>query len=150
MSSNEWTPTVPGHTADLHHRSGVEEPEPEQDGAADDVAAQDVIGLDVERHGEAVVVRVRGEVDALTSPLLTELIHEQVAQLPAIIVLHLGDVTFLGSSGLAALIKARDLSRQRDLGLRLVCNAHAVLRPLVATGLADQFDIYDDLAAALD
>jgi hypothetical protein len=33
--------------------------------------------------------------------------------------------------------------------LRLVSASHAVLRPLAATGLSNEFDVYDNTAAAL-
>jgi anti-sigma B factor antagonist len=150
VSSNEWTPTVPDHTADLRNPSDSGAPDTEMVVlGADDAVPSDVLDLDVERRGDAVVVLVRGEVDALTTPLFTDLIDEQLDNNPVTIVLDLNQVTFLGSSGLAALINARDQTTQRAIKLRLVCAAHAVLRPLAATGLVDQFDIYPDLDAAL-
>jgi anti-sigma B factor antagonist len=150
VSSNEWTPTVPGHTADLQNMAEPAEPDPEMVVlAADDAVPTDVLDVSVERHGDAVVLLARGEVDALTTPLFSEQIDEQLDNDPMTIVLDLDKVTFLGSSGLAALINAKEQTNQRGIELRLVCRAHAVLRPLAATGLADQFDIYPDLAAAL-
>jgi anti-sigma B factor antagonist len=150
VSSNEWTPIVPDQAADLHNSPDSGEQEVETVAlAAEDAVPADVIHLAVQRHGDAVVLQVVGEVDALTTPLLTEQINEQLGNDPVTIVLDLDRVTFLGSSGLAALINAKDQAAQRGIRLRLVCTTHAVLRPLAATGLADQFDTYDDVAAAL-
>jgi anti-sigma B factor antagonist len=150
VSSNEWTPTVPGHTADLQNMAEPTEPDTEMVVlGTDDAVPTDVLDVTVERHGDAVVLLVRGEVDALTTPLFSDQIDEQLDNNPVKIVLDLDKVTFLGSSGLAALINAKEQTGRRGIDLRLVCTAHAVLRPLAATGLVDQFDIYPDLAAAL-
>jgi anti-sigma B factor antagonist len=150
VSSNEWTPTVPDPAANLHNSPDSGEQEVETVLlAAEDAVPADVIHLTVHVHDDAVVLQVEGEVDALTTPLLTEQINEQLGNDPVTIVLDLDRVTFLGSSGLAGLINAKDQATQRGIQLRLVCTAHAVLRPLAATGLADQFNIYDDVATAL-
>jgi anti-sigma B factor antagonist len=66
------------------------------------------------------------------------------------LVIDMSSVGFLGSSGLAALVTARDDATERRVTLRLVSADHAVLRPLTATGLAELFDIYPDLETALD
>jgi len=48
-------------------------------------------------------------------------------------------VSFLGSSGLAVLVEARDHAQQGGHQLRLVCSSRIVLRALEATGLRDLF-----------
>jgi anti-sigma B factor antagonist len=126
--------------------------EPGQDVAmarADDAVAEQVVDLDVERDGDVVVVRVAGEVDMLTTPMVSELISEQLGTDLSTLVLDMRRVGFLGSSGLAALVTARDEASSQGVALRLVSADHAVLRPLTATGLAELFDIYPDLETAL-
>lgn len=147
MSSSEWTPAVPGHMNDIRHVA-----EQEQDPSADlgDTAAEQVIHLDVDQPGEGVlVVHVEGDVDTLTSPLLSSYLADQFETNPQVLVLDLTCVQFLGSAGLAALIMAREEAGRRDTKLRLVSASHAVLRPLAATGLSGEFDIYESTAAAL-
>jgi anti-sigma B factor antagonist len=95
------------------------------------------------------VVHVDGDIDTLTSPLFSSYLADQFETNPSVLVLDLTRVQFLGSAGLAALIMAREEAGRRDTKLRLVSVGHAVLRPLAATGLSGEFDIYDSTAAAL-
>lgn len=151
MSNTGWTPAVPGHTNDFRRAAS-----PAGSGhnvamsSAEDAVAEQVIDLDVQRDGDVVVVRVGGEVDMLTTPLLGACLTKQLQTDPGVLVVDLTRVGFLGSSGLAALVTARDEAGAREVTLRLVSADHAVLRPLTATGLAELFDIYPDLQAALD
>jgi anti-sigma B factor antagonist len=147
VSSSEWTPAVPGHTNDIRRAA-----DNDRASSADlgDAAAEQVIHLDVDERTEGVlVVRVDGDIDTLTSPLLTSYLADQFAAGPQVLVLDLSRVQFLGSAGLAALIMAREEAGRRDVKLRLVSASHAVLRPLAATGLSNEFDVYDNTAAAL-
>lgn len=154
MSHTGWTPAESGRSNDLRRPGGQGEPGQSELGQygrfAADAVAEQVVDLSVERNGDAVVVHVRGEVDLLTTPMLSKLLTEQFATEPAMLVLDLRDVAFLGSSGLAALVTARDEAGNRNVTLRLVGTDHAVLRPLVATGLAELFSIYPDLETALE
>ena len=146
MSSSEWTPAVPGHTNDIRRTADGSDPAAE----ASDAAAEQVIHLDADRVGDgAVVVRVDGDIDTLTSPLLSSFVADQFEAEPRVLVLDLTRVQFLGSAGLAALIVAREEAGRRDVKLRLVSTSHAVLRPLAATGLANEFDVYENMDAAL-
>ena len=151
MSNTGWTPAVPGHTNDIRHSAS-----PDGSGhnvamsGGEDVVAEQVIDLDVERKGDVTLVHVGGEVDMLTTPMLSTCLSEQLHAEPAMLVLDLRRVGFLGSSGLAALVTARDDASARGVVLRLVSADHAVLRPLTATGLTELFDIYPDLETALE
>ncbi|MFC7659730.1 STAS domain-containing protein [Pseudonocardia benzenivorans] len=98
----------------------------------------------------AVVVTVGGEVDMLTSPqlraALLEQVHDEAVEL---VVVALDGVTFLGTSGLAALIEVREAAHADGVGLRLACTGRRVLRPLSIAGLLPMFDIHDTVEAAL-
>lgn len=147
MSSSEWTPAVPGHTNEIRRTVDKEQAPSADPGNA---AVEQVIHLNVDRPGEGVlVVHVDGDIDTLTSPLLSSYLADQFETNPRLLVLDLTRVQFLGSAGLAALIMAREEAGRRDAKLRLVSASHAVLRPLAATGLSGEFDVYDSTAAAL-
>lgn len=92
---------------------------------------------------------VAGEVDMVTTPCLRAHLLQQLERAHSILVIDLRKVGFLGSSGLAVLVKTLELTRERSIGLRLVCNTREVLRPLEATGLTQLFEIHPDLDAAL-
>lgn len=150
MSNTGWTPAVPGHTNDIRRPAGQDESGHNVAmSGGEDMVAEQVIDLDVDRRDDTVVVRVSGEVDMLTTPMLSACLIEQLQTNPGMLVLDLRGVGFLGSSGLAALVTARDEAGTRGVTLRLVSADHAVLRPLTATGLTDLFEIYPDLETAL-
>lgn len=148
MSNTGWTPAVPGSTQD--GGTSLDGPDHGNDAlVAEDAAAEQVVDLDVERRADVVVVHIGGEVDMLTTPMVSSLITEQLHGDLSMLVLDMSSVGFLGSSGLAALVAAREEAGNRGVRLRLVGSGHAVQRPLTATGLAELFDIYDDLDQAL-
>lgn len=116
-----------------------------------DLTADQVVDIEVERlDGSRVVIRLRGELDMLTTPALRSRLGEELDREPAVVVLDLLGVDFLGSSGLALLVEALEDARRRGTALRLVCASRPVIRPLEATGLTELFDIYEDLAGALE
>lgn len=98
-----------------------------------------------------VVIEVGGEVDMLTSPQLRTAVLDQFAPRTGVelVVLALDGVTFLGTSGLAALIEVRETAHSAGVELRLACTARRVLRPLAIAGLVPLFDIHDTLELAL-
>lgn len=111
----------------------------------------DQLSVEVERPGPATtVLRVRGEVDMLTSSVLQTCIERSLDADPEVLVIDLEDVDFLGTSGLAALIQIRGAAHLADAQLRLACTNRQVLRPLALAGLTGLFDIFDSVDAALD
>jgi anti-sigma B factor antagonist len=115
-------------------------------------ADTDLLGLLVQHPAHGVcVLAVNGELDALTAPLLSDCLCEQVAASPAHLIVDLQKVCFLGSSGLNCLLNARELV-QRVPRTRLHIAGlvtRAVARPLATTGLLDRFDTYPTVADAL-
>jgi anti-sigma B factor antagonist len=115
-----------------------------------DDTSSESFGLESSDQGSTRLLRASGEIDILSAPAL------RTALLPALesaelVILDLSEVSFLGSSGLAVLVEARDHAQQGGHHqLRLVCSSRIVLRALEATGLRDLFDIVEDLPAALD
>jgi len=115
-----------------------------------DLTLDQVVDIEVKRlDPEHVVVRLRGELDMLTTPALRTRLSEELDRRPAVVVLDLLAVEFLGSSGLALLVEALEDAHSHGTALRLVCASRPVSRPLEATGLTELFDIYPDVAGAL-
>ncbi|MBP2477392.1 anti-sigma B factor antagonist [Crossiella equi] len=109
-----------------------------------------LIDLDTAASTETVaVLKVGGEVDLLTTPLLRSGIEEQLAGARPLLVIDLSGVDFLGSSGLAALVEARDAADKAGKHLRLVAGNRSVFRPLATTGLTSLFDLRETLADAV-
>lgn len=114
-----------------------------------DARVDQLISLDTQLVGDKCVVIVAGEVDMVTTPQLRAYLHQQLKQVGSMLVIDLRAVGFLGSSGLAVLVEVLSWTRERNLGLRLVCDSREVVRPLEATGLTDLFEIHTDPQAAL-
>jgi len=114
--------------------------------------AIDVQITDVTEH--LVVLRVSGELDMLTAPILTEYVQEQfgrdAASGPRTVVFDLTRVSFLGSAGLAVLAHAQTAAAGRGDAVQIVATARAVLRPLEVTGLDKVLDIRPDMPAGHD
>ncbi|MEU7378653.1 MULTISPECIES: STAS domain-containing protein [unclassified Streptomyces] len=109
-----------------------------------------------DEQGEWSVLRVAGELDLMTSPVLRQRVHEVVAQGRHDLVLDLSEVFFCDSSGVGVLIAARRLIRSCQGRLRLILPARGAVdgshvnRVLGALGVRRLFDVYADLAAAVD
>jgi anti-sigma B factor antagonist len=114
-----------------------------------DASADQVIDVTVERPGpHVVVVKVSGEVDMLTTPILRSTVDQEVAGGCRTLVVDLRGVTFLGSSGLAALVETHRVAEASGVALKLVGTSRAVTRPLVATGLREVFELHEDVDSA--
>jgi anti-sigma B factor antagonist len=98
--------------------------------------------------GDAAVLDLRGEIDLATGDDLTTQLGRALASVPALLVVDLTAVDFLGSAGLSALIAAREKAGQQGTEVRLVCN-RTTRRTIELTGLAEQFKLADDRAEAL-
>ncbi|KUO20414.1 STAS domain-containing protein [Streptomyces dysideae] len=107
-------------------------------------------------HGDWAVLQVSGELDLVTSPALRQRIHDAVAEGRHSLVLDLSEVYFCDSSGVGVLIAARRLIRSCRGRLHLILPAHGaadgshVNRVLGALGVRRLFEVYPDIAAAVD
>lgn len=95
------------------------------------------------------VISVRGELDIPAVPELVRQICLELAAGPRGVILDLSSVAFLGSSGISALLQARDAAFRSNVPLRIVCASRLVLRALEATGVATLFAISNTLSDAL-
>ncbi|SHF02085.1 STAS domain-containing protein [Streptoalloteichus hindustanus] len=101
------------------------------------------------RGADVVVVAADGEIDMLTAPTLRDELAGHQSAGARVVVVDLGGVGFLASSGLAVLVTAHSELAARGAQLRLVVRNRAVSRPLALTGLTTALALYPDLPAAL-
>jgi anti-sigma B factor antagonist len=101
--------------------------------------------------GEATVVHVVGEIDAIMAPTLEREVRRACAQAGpgTLVVLDLSKVNFLASAGLAVLASAQRSCRAQGRPSRVVAPHRDVLRPLALEGLDEMLDIVPSLAHAL-
>ncbi|MEV7275649.1 STAS domain-containing protein [Streptomyces sp. NPDC093111] len=114
------------------------------------------IRVDEDEQNPWTVLRISGELDLVTSPLIRRRVHDAVAGGRHDVVLDLSEVRFCDSSGVGVLVAARRLMRSCGGRLRLILPARGaedgahVNRVLAALGVRRLFEVYEDLPAALD
>lgn len=94
-----------------------------------------------------VVLSVLGEIDLVTVPGLETAIAEHVAAAP-VLVIDLSEVSFFGSLGLTALLRATTLAADRGTRLLLV-TGDRVRRTMEVTQTASLFTVHDSIEDAL-
>ena len=65
------------------------------------------------------------------------------------VVVDLGDVAFMDSTALSALMRSKDTLAQKGISLRLAAPSKAVERIFSVTGFQDYFDIFPSREAAI-
>jgi anti-anti-sigma factor len=106
-------------------------------------------------QGEWAVLRVSGELDLVTSPVLRQRVHDEVAEGRHSLVLDLSEVFFCDSSGVGVLIASRRLMSSCQGRLRLILPAQGaedgshVNRVLGALGVRRLFDVHPDVNSAV-
>jgi anti-sigma B factor antagonist len=97
---------------------------------------------------EHTVLEVGGEVDVYTAPRLRERLVELVDAGARDVVVDLGGVEFLDSTGLGVLVGAMKRLRQANGTFGLVCSKEALLKIFRITALDQVFPIYPTIEAA--
>jgi anti-sigma B factor antagonist len=84
------------------------------------------------------------------SVILREAVREQIVAGKQAIIINLGDVTYMDSSGLGELISAFTSAKNRGASLKLLNLTKRIRDLMEITKLYTVFDIYDDEDAAVD
>jgi len=106
------------------------------------------LGLSSRRHGEVVVVAIRGELDAVTSREFDEYLTTARQQSDRV-VLDLSAVDFMDTSSLAVIVGHWKKLTARDGTLALAGARYRYTKTLWITGLADRLPRYDTLEQAI-
>jgi anti-sigma B factor antagonist len=94
------------------------------------------------------VVEVQGELDVATATELSEFLIEVMKKFPQKLILDLGGVRFMASSGLAMLISTLKRSKESRIAFG-VCGLSPVVRQTVEiTTLHEILPIFDDVKEA--
>ncbi len=98
-----------------------------------------------------LVIAITGDIDLESAPALRETVTagiDRTSGEPC--VLDLTEVTFIGSSGLAALVEMTGHAEARREPLRIVVDANRpVIRPIEITGLDDVLRLYHSVDEAV-
>ena len=99
----------------------------------------------VDQH---VVVEVHGEADVHTAPELRDRLISVLDSGHSSVVADLSWLSFIDSTGLGALVAARNHANASGASLRLVCTSERLLKIFRITGLHEVFEIHPTLAQA--
>jgi len=100
----------------------------------------------VERRNGGMVVRLAGELDLYNVGEVSAALAQAVEQAPERLVIDLGEVDFVDSTALGALVEA---GRGLELRMLLAAPGPDVRRALEVSGLASHFDVRNSVDEAL-
>ncbi|HEY0416059.1 MAG TPA: STAS domain-containing protein [Gaiellaceae bacterium] len=101
----------------------------------------------VEEVGDAVVVRLAGELDLHNAPDVRAALADAIGRSPARVVVDLSAVEFVDSTALGALVEAH--AKLGAQGLALAAPQHEPRRTLHVSGLDRRLAVHDTVEAAL-
>jgi len=91
---------------------------------------------------DAPGVAVRGEVDLAAAEALEAGLEAAIRESAGALVVDLSEVTFIDSSGLQVLLRARALLGREDRALAVVCPFGAVRRVFELSGVSELFALF--------
>ncbi|MBS3733950.1 MAG: STAS domain-containing protein [Phycisphaerae bacterium] len=110
---------------------------------------EESLGLEVERHGRAAVVHVRGSVGLGEAAGLRKQLCDLCDAQCHPVVLDLEQMYFIASAGLGAMVEAHLKLRHHEGQLRLLKPQPSIRRLFETTRLTKLFPMYEDAGAAL-
>jgi anti-sigma B factor antagonist len=99
--------------------------------------------------GNVPGIAVRGEIDINAVDALDTALDMRIRTTAGAFVVDLTETTFLDSSGLATLMRARGLLGREDRELVIVCRPGPVRRTFELTGTSELFVVYSSPEEAL-
>ena len=104
-------------------------------------ALEEPLKVDVASEGAEVVIVVSGELDPHTAPTLRSVLDRVITDDTTSLVIDVGGILFIDSSGLRVIISAHKDMVDRSGSLTLRSPTPNTLRLLEITGLADHVSI---------
>ena len=124
--------------------------DPRPGGESGSERAEELLEVTTGRPPGAVVIGVRGEVDAFTHDRLAAAVEAALDGHTPMVVIDLSEVSFFGSPGIAVLIDAETAARTSGQLLRVVVDhRRPVIRPLIVMGLTGYLTLFHWLDEAL-
>jgi anti-sigma B factor antagonist len=105
--------------------------------------------LEHRKDGDRTILEVGGEIDVYTAPKLRERLVDLIGEGHYKIIIDMGKVEFLDSTGLGVLVGGLKRVRSHDGQLALVCHQERIYKIFRITGLTKVFPMYDTIDEAL-
>jgi anti-anti-sigma factor len=117
------------------------------------VKGMELLAVDHEAREDAVLVRVKGDVDSSTVgqliPHLAAALQVAAKHPARLVIVDLQTVTFFGSAALNAVLDCHEGGKEAGTSVRLVADNDLVLRPIQVTELDRILEVYPTLSDAL-
>ena len=108
-----------------------------------------MLDVSVERHDGGVTLKPDGEVDLSTSKDLQVALKSALSDKPGRVVVHLADVPYMDSSGVATLVEAMQIARKQQTTL-VLCAMQDKVRSIFEIARLDRvFTIVPSMEEAL-
>jgi anti-sigma B factor antagonist len=105
--------------------------------------------VETDKRGQADVLTLRGEIDVYTAPRLRQAIIDLVEGGARHIIVDMGAVDFLDSTGLGVLVGGLKRVKIQEGELSIVTAQDKILKIFDITGLNKVFSIHDSLDSAV-
>jgi anti-anti-sigma factor len=109
----------------------------------DRVCEDGVLTVRVEQEGDELVVRVSGELDIASAKRLEDELLQTIDSDTSAVVLDLGGVSFIDSTGVRLLIFAAEHSRSKGVPLRILDGSAQVKEMIETSGVEDLLPLTD-------
>ncbi len=97
-----------------------------------------------------VIIDILGEIDLYNSPKIKDVLSENVKNNHKNVIINLGDVTYIDSSGIGTLIFCRTFLNQNSGSLKIIKVKDSVKRIFELTKLNSFFTIFDSESEAIN
>ena len=112
-------------------------------------AARKPLRLELERRGDCAVLRLIGSAGIEQAQRIQERLEELAAQQAPLVVLDLGEMDFIASMGLGAMIAGHLKARRYNGEIRIARPQPAVMQLLETTRLTKLFPVFDSVEEAV-
>jgi anti-anti-sigma factor len=106
-----------------------------------------ILEVETEERDGLVRIALRGELDLSTVGKVQDELKRAESSRPPLIVLDLGSLSFLDSTGLRAIVTADQRARDQGRRVAIVRGPDSVDRVFSITKLGDRLEIVDDISS---
>lgn len=92
----------------------------------------------IERDAQSIIVRPQGDVDMSRSPQLRQALRDAMSSKPRGLIVDLGEVGYMDSSGLATLVEAMRTAKRAGTKM-ILCTMNDKVRAIFEIARLDQF-----------
>ncbi len=107
------------------------------------------LNVSTRREAGLGIVEAKGEIDMATAGIVRQAITDLIADGCVDLVLDLGPLTFIDSTGLGVIVGARKKAEHLGGSFVVVCTHPRILRLLDITGLSQAMPVHATVAAAV-